>query len=613
MLRLRVLCLAICLFVSAPLLAASQPLPLYASADQIALAAHVEILEDPDGRLSIDDVRQPEHATRFRAHPSSGELNLGYSASAWWLRVTLQPTLATSPDWLLEVGFPTLDNVAFFAPDSSTAVLSGDSVHFEQRPFRHRHFVFPIKLAPGQTQTLHLRVSSAGSLTVPLTLWQPQALHASDQDAYGAHALYYGMLLALGLYNLLLWFSLRDRSYLAYVAFVAAMAVGQLAQGGFGYQYLWPDWLGWEAMAFSSGYAATGFFGALFTRIFLDTAKHHPHLDRVIVILAAGFALAALAPLLLPYRQSAIATSLLGVSFAAVAVFSALVALRRGDAGARFFLAAWSLLLGGVAIMGLRNMALLPTNFFTANGIQIGSALEMLLLSFALADRIHLLRKEKEAAQLRALQAERERIDVLVSSERALEAHVEARTRELAETNERLRKSEIRLHDMAHHDPLTGLANRTLLFDRISHAQQRATRRGEGFAVLLIDLDGFKAVNDSLGHDAGDQMLSVIANRLRESIRAADTVARIGGDEFVVLVEEARDIAAVTMLAEKIVRTLSQPTSIADSKVTIGASIGIALWPIHGETAQRLLRSADQAMYTAKRSGPGKVLLAGQG
>jgi diguanylate cyclase (GGDEF)-like protein len=610
--RLRAFFLCILLLVGPPLLAAGEPLRIFASTSKVALAAHVEILEDPNGQLGIDQVRQPEHATRFRSPQASGDLNLGYSASAWWLRVTLQPTADTPPDWLLEVGFPTLDDVAFFAPGNTAAVLSGDSARFQQRPFRHRHFVFPVELAAGQTQTIHLRVSSAGSLTVPLTLWQPQALHASDQDAYAAHALYYGMLLALGLYNLLLWFSLRDRSYLAYVAFVAAMAIGQLAQGGFGYQYLWPDWPAWESMAFSSGYAATGFFGALFTRIFLDTARHHQQLDRVIVALAAGFAFAALAPLFLPYRQSAIATSLLGVSFSAVAVFSAFAALRRGHAGARFFLAAWSLLLAGVAIMGLRNMALLPTNFFTANGIQIGSVLEMLLLSFALADRIHLLRKEKEAAQSQALKAERERNEILASNERELEGRVEARTHELAEANERLRKSEIRLQDMAHHDPLTGLANRTLLFDRIGHAQQRATRSGNGFAILLIDLDGFKTVNDTLGHDAGDQILRMVANRLQQGIRAADTVARIGGDEFVVLIEDAEDIEAITLLAEKLVSALSQKTTIGEGEAAVGASIGVALWPQHGDTAQALLRNADRAMYMAKRSGHCRVVLASQ-
>ncbi len=595
--------------VAAPAFAAA--LALTAADARVSLAGHVEILEDPAAALDIDAVRRSEHASRFAAAAGGGDLNLGYSASAWWLRVTVQPAADAGGRRLLEVAFPTLDRVEFFPPDGGTAVVAGDERPFAERPLRHRHFVFPVDLRPGEAQTLHLRVQSAGSLTVPLTLWQPAALHAADQDAYGAHALYYGMLLALGLYNLLLWFSLRERSYLAYVAFVAAMAVGQLAQGGLGYQYLWPDGQAWQAIAFSSGYAATGLFGALFTRTFLATYRHHPRLDRLIVGLALSFAAAALAPLLVPYRLAAIATSLVGVIFSAVAVGAGIVCLRRGDAGARFFLAAWTLLLAGVAVMGLRNMALLPTNFLTANGIQIGSALEMLLLSFALADRIHLLRREKEAAQADALRAERARIEALERSERELEGRVEARTCELAEANARLTESETQLREMAHHDALTGLANRLLLFDRIAHAQQRATRQGTAFAVLLIDLDGFKAVNDTLGHDAGDQLLRIVARRLQDSVRAADTVARIGGDDVVILVEEAGDAAVLQALADKIVAGLCQPAAVAAGNITIGASVGIARWPTNGDGAQALLRAADQAMYAAKRIGRNRVARAG--
>lgn len=609
--RIVAACLLLCLLSWLPEAAIGEPLHVRATNGELPLAAHVEVLEDADGRLDIAAIRSPEQAARFVPNRRQGDLNLGYSASAWWLRITLRPDSGAGGLRLVEVAFPTLDRIEFFAPDSQTPLVAGDQRPFAERPLRHRHFVFPVVLREGEVQTLHLRIQSSGSLTIPLTIWTPSALHLADQDAYAAHALYYGMLLALGLYNLLLWFVLRDRNYLAYVAFVAAMAVGQLAQGGIGYQYLWPDAVVWESIAFSSGYAATGFFGALFTRLFLDTRRHHARLDRLIVLLAAGFALATLAPLLIPYRLAAIVTSLLGIGFSAVAVISAIVCLRRGDAGARFFLVAWTLLLAGVAIMGLRNMALLPTNFFTANGIQIGSALEMLLLSFALADRIHLLRRDKERAQQEALVADRARISALTASERELEARVEARTQELAAANVRLVASETRLREMAHHDPLTGLPNRTLLFDRIGQAIQRARRNGDPFALLLVDLDGFKQVNDSFGHEAGDQVLIAVATRMRECVRAVDTVARLGGDEFVVLVENAKTAEAARATATKLVDALRGPFAIGSQEANIGASVGVALWPTHGEDAPTLLLAADRAMYAAKRAGRNGVMTSG--
>src|SRR5262249_453812 len=143
------------------------------------------------------------------------------------------------------------------------------------------HLVFPLMLEPGQTITVYPRVTSAGNLTIPVALWQPAALHRHDQEAYAALSVYYGMLLALLLYNLLLYFSIRDPVFLAYVAFVTAMTIGMSSQNGFGNQFLWPDWPQWGNIALPSGMSAAGFCAALFTRVFLGTRKQWPRLDRV--------------------------------------------------------------------------------------------------------------------------------------------------------------------------------------------------------------------------------------------------------------------------------------------------------------------------------------------
>jgi diguanylate cyclase (GGDEF)-like protein/PAS domain S-box-containing protein len=153
------------------------------------------------------------------------------------------------------------------------------------------------------------------------------------------------------------------------------------------------------------------------------------------------------------------------------------------------------------------------------------------------------------------------------------------------------------------HDPLTGLANRALLQDRVVHALVRATRTGERLTLLFIDLDDFKLVNDSLGHDAGDRLLVAAADRLRAAGRAADTIARLGGDEFAILLEGIDDQDA-TRIAERVLTALQPPVDLDGTKVNIHASVGIAH---HGgpEDAGALLRNADLAMYAAKRNGKG--------
>jgi diguanylate cyclase (GGDEF)-like protein/PAS domain S-box-containing protein len=173
-------------------------------------------------------------------------------------------------------------------------------------------------------------------------------------------------------------------------------------------------------------------------------------------------------------------------------------------------------------------------------------------------------------------------------------------TREITERKERQQ-----LTHRAFHDPLTNLANRALFADRLEHALDRRASRGRPLAVIFLDLDDFKDVNDSLGHGIGDEVLAAVAQRLRECARAEDTVARLGGDEFAILVEEIEDMVRVRSVAERIRDALGPPLLVAGNEVLVRCSIGIAASPSGGESAEELLRNADIAMYTAKANGKG--------
>ncbi|MCO8271440.1 GGDEF domain-containing protein [Actinoplanes sp. TRM 88003] len=163
-----------------------------------------------------------------------------------------------------------------------------------------------------------------------------------------------------------------------------------------------------------------------------------------------------------------------------------------------------------------------------------------------------------------------------------------------------LREQEERLRDAALHDPLTGLPNRVLLADRMGQAGLRATRQaGHRFAVLLLDLNGFKAVNDSLGHAAGDVLLIEVAQRLTGLLRESDTVARLGGDEFVVLLDGLPADGAEELVRDTIATRLTEPYAIDGGRVTVGVSIGVAV-SRDGADPESLLREADAAMYRAK-------------
>jgi diguanylate cyclase (GGDEF)-like protein/PAS domain S-box-containing protein len=206
--------------------------------------------------------------------------------------------------------------------------------------------------------------------------------------------------------------------------------------------------------------------------------------------------------------------------------------------------------------------------------------------------------------------ARREAAEAVARARDELELRVQERTAELAGANAQLqgeiverRQAEARVHHMAYHDSLTGLPNRALLSDRLDRAMLAAQRFERKLAVMFIDLDRFKTINDSLGHMTGDQLLKEVASRLCRAVRASDTVARLGGDEFVVLVPGIRAADEAGQVGEKIIEALSESFPLEGRNLHITPSIGISVYPDDGADVETLMRSADGAMYHAKASG----------
>lgn len=224
------------------------------------------------------------------------------------------------------------------------------------------------------------------------------------------------------------------------------------------------------------------------------------------------------------------------------------------------------------------------------------------------------LKEEKKTANLATAIAKSESVEESVHDaakklsvvNRALTAEVRARHQledRLAAVERHARAD----HFAALHDALTGLPNRTLFIDRLEQCLAQARRKGWWVAVLFADLDNFKAVNDVLGHAAGDEVLKSVAMRLQKTCRAEDTVSRYGGDEFLYLLADVRDEQNIAMIAAKVVRSICTPCELvingAKVQQQIGASIGIAVYPRDGDSVEALIRHADEAMYEAKRVG----------
>jgi len=398
--------------------------------DSYLLSQKFMFLQDKGAAMTLQDVLQPEAQARFKPVPAAGPgANFGLTTSAIWLRVKLTTTASTPANWLVEVAYPPLDSLEVYSPDASAGYqkeVGGDQYPFASRAIQHRNHVIPIRLNRGADNVIYLRLKSEGTVSAPATLWQPAALWRQDQANYAALSLYFGLLIGLFLYNLLLFVSVRDVAYLVYVAFAGSMAVGQAALTGLGGQFLWPEWTWWNSVSPPIGLSAAAVFGILFARVFLSSALRMPRIDRFMLAQLAGWLMALLAAVVFPYTVSSYMVTVLAVVSVATMVTLGVISIRRDYAGARYFFSAWALLLLGVVTLALHNTGILPSNIYTSNALLIGSALEMVLLSFALADRINVARRFKEQAQAR-IAAEHAMVEALSQSQERLRSVLEER------------------------------------------------------------------------------------------------------------------------------------------------------------------------------------------
>ena len=598
---------------------ANFPLALPADQASLALGSNVRVLEDPRGELSFDEVRNRSEQFRSATGEAEAGLNFGYSQSVWWLKIDFQRPAAGAPEWLLEVAFPQLDRIDFFGADGEHFV-AGDTLPASMRPIMHRHFVFPLFSARTNaaiipsgdnsspvetTATIYLRIASEGILIVPLTLWQSTAFHTDAQSSYVLLTFLYGAILMLGLFNLLLFKDFGDYVYLSFALYTFSIVFAQFSVNGFAAEMLWPRLPEWGNIAPLIGAAICGCFGLLFVRRFLDTSRTAPLFDGAILAFAGLFGLGVFTPFFLSPPMVSIQLSFVATGGLLVALLAAVQAARHGSISAGWFLLASAPLFVAVTCTVLRNINILPVNFFTLHAVRISIVFHAFILSYALAQRISATQRERDALQSDAIKTRQELVDTLKRSEQQLDSRVTERTEALEQANARLRENERQLKDAAHSDPLTGLANRLLLDVHLQQAIQTARRDKTSFALLLIDLDKFKPVNDTYGHAIGDDVLRTVAQRLRKTVREMDTVARLGGDEFVIVLRSVGSHSDIEAVASKVTLAIAQPIKVLGVPIEISASVGIALFEPGLIVLGDLLRRADAAMYEAKKSGGG--------
>ncbi len=402
------------------------------------LGPYLEILEDPDRRWSIEQVAAPDFDGRFI--PSSERVpNFGYTDSAYWVRFRVGRAGAAGTLWLLECGLPAMDSMILFERTERGWVSreAGDIFPFARREIEHRNVVLRLRLPADspQPRQFYLRFATQGIVQMSLNLWNPEAFAEKVGNEQFGFGLYYGLLLAMVVYNLFLFFTVRDPGYLYYVIYIFSFALTVMSVNGLAFQYLWGRWPVWANLCVNFFMGLTTMSMALFTRDFLRTPARNPRLDFLIRVLIGFSVLFMFGSLFVSYRLGVRVGVGLTLVTCVLLFFGAVFSWQDGYRPARYFLLAWAGLFAGCVAFVLKNLNILPTLFITEYGLQFGSALEVMLLSLALGDRFNTLRREKNAAT-RALNE-------------SLEALVSLRTRELnhALTDLRQAHSELQARD----------------------------------------------------------------------------------------------------------------------------------------------------------------------
>lgn len=383
-------------------------LPLLAAAVEIndatrslPLGKVMQVYEDADGTASISQVSAPEFAKRFRQHDEP-VLNAGYSTSVFWIKLDLayNATPGALPEqWLLELAYPPLDHLELFLPDDQGGYRlvqrTGDALPYATRQIKQDNFLFEVPLRPGQSTTAYLRLHSQGSIQAPLTLWSAEAYMENQPTRLYVLGIIYGVLLVMLVYNLFIYVSVRDISYLYYILYIASFGLYQVSVNGAGVAYFWPDSPWWANAATPLFIGAAGLFGCQFARHFLQMARLSHGFDRLLQVLMAGGVLVMLLAVTMPYGVALRMATVLALLFT-VSIFAAgLYAWSRGLRVARYFIIAWTTFLLGGLVNTLMVLGYLPNVFLTMYASQLGSALEVALLALALADRINSMREEQ--------------------------------------------------------------------------------------------------------------------------------------------------------------------------------------------------------------------------
>jgi diguanylate cyclase (GGDEF)-like protein len=497
---------------------------------------------------------------------------------------------------------------------------NGLDISLKERSIQYNNPAYKLHLSPGQSAIYYIRGQTLSGhigefkILTEEEFFRPSRI--SVTDIYLIYACILFIIVLLNIYNLIV---VKNRIFAYYIAYVLSFIVFLGMKSGY---YLSFGFDGWSEGLHVVGTIVVMFL-VLFSGHFLELKKRMPLIDKIFKVSIAVFLLfALLISQNVPY--SSLIFNIYSSLFFTLLLVVAVQSFHQGLIGARYYLIALIIYMPAMGLMTLTFNGILDNTDISRYAFLVGSFIEIIFFTLILTNKYRelnlqkiylqkqLLKEKKNNEKFLESTIEQKASDLLIINERLLNKTKELEltkdqlTKDIAERIEaenEVKKQKTILHYQANHDSLTGLANRALFSVRLKKGIKKAIKQQKGLALFFIDLDKFKEINDSLGHDVGDKVLKIVADILENSIRKEDTLARLAGDEFTIIMEDLIYTQDASNLGHDILNIFADPIHVDDHVLYLTCSVGISLYPQDADNEKDLLKYADTAMYRAKESG----------
>jgi len=519
----------------------------------------IEYFEDKNSSFTSSSILEQQEFKPYVKHAS----NFGMSKSTFWIKLEIENQSNKVENKILYFSYPLLDSVTLYRLQAGTLVkenTKGNLIQNEQLFKLEPSLAFEFELATKSVETFYLKVKSDAPMNLDLKLFSQEAFSEYKMIWFASNTFYLGGVLMIILYNFMLYFNVRYRLYIFYVLFHSTFLVLMFTLNGFAGIFLYPHNPQIATVFIPLLIVLTTIWQVIFAYELLELRKYGRTTKKIMQgIVLYGVSIAVLL-FFIPYRGSIFLANTVSLAGLSISLFVAIYFwFKRNSIAAKYYTVAWLLLTLGILIEHLKNSGWIPANLFTSYAMQLGILVELIMLSLVLAYRFN-----------------------------------------------QIQAKNIELSSLVITDSLTKIKNRRYFLQRMEELLALLKRKKEFYALAMLDIDHFKKINDTYGHPLGDKVLIEFSKRISSMLREEDLFARIGGEEFILLVRsDTKGIVKLTKRIKDLVESIRIPSEKGEIKFTV--SIGITLFEDGYRYADSLLSESDKALYQAKANGRNRI------